>query len=170
MRRTSRKNSANLFERMKSLRTTMIGLTLALASLGLAKPPFLKVFLESYKVSPNSPLGKAKCLSCHLPPAPPKRSSYGLDVQAAMEAVHARMLTAEILKSVEKKDSDGDGFTNLEEIRAGTLPGDKASKPKKRGKSATAAKATAPSARLAILPFAALTLGVLRGRRSQKAA
>ncbi|RYG26867.1 hypothetical protein EON82_01655 [bacterium] len=121
---------------MRSFRTAAIGVCLAITTLGLAKPPFLKVFMEAYKISPNSPLGKAKCLSCHLPPAPPKRSNFGHDVQAAMEAVHARMLSPEILKAVEKKDSDGDGFNNLTEIRAGTLPNDKSSKPaKSRSKS-----------------------------------
>lgn len=114
---------------MTLLRLSTIGMFFVLFSLGFAKPPFMKVFLDAYKINPYSPLGKARCLSCHFPPAPPKRNSYGLDVQAAMEKVHARMLTAEILKSVEKKDSDGDGVNNGTEIRKGALPYDKSSKP-----------------------------------------
>ena len=145
----------------------MIGLTLALATLGLAKPPFLKVFMETYKIRPNSPLGKAKCLACHLPPAPPKRNSYGLDVQDAMESAHARMLTAEILKAVEKKDSDGDGFTNLEEIRAGTLPNDRKSKPAKRGKSTAATVEPSTLAAISMIPFAVLVLGSRSKRQTQ---
>jgi len=105
--------------------------TLALcATLCFAKPPFLKVFLATYHINPNSALGRAKCLTCHQPPAPPRRNPYGLDLQAALEAAHARMITPEMLRSIEKKDSDGDGFSNLAEIRAGTLPGDAHSKPK----------------------------------------
>lgn len=150
---------------MSTFRSTALGLTLALSSLGLAKPPFLKVFTDAYKVNPNGPLGKARCLSCHLSPAPPKLNAFGLDVQAAMKSAHARMLTAEILKKVEQKDSDGDGFPNGAEIHAGTLPNDKGSKPAKSKKSA--ALATDPSARLgiAMFPFAMLALG-RRGKSS----
>ncbi len=145
---------------MSIFRITVIGVLLAGASVGFAKPPFLKVFLDAYKISPNSPLGKTKCLSCHLSPAPPKRNSFGLDVQVAMERVHARMLTAEILKSVEKKDSDGDGFSNLAEIRAGTLPGDKSSKPAKSGSGKTASRKESDHSyfELALLPLALLCL------------
>ncbi len=35
------------------------------------------------------------------------------------------------LKAIEKLDSDKDGASNIVEIRAGTLPGDPTSKPKK---------------------------------------
>ena len=144
----------------------MIGLTLALSALGLTKPPFLKVFMDTYKVRPDSPLGKAKCLACHLPPAPPKRNSYGLDVQEAMESAHARMLTAEILKTVEKKDPDGDGFTNIEEIHAGTLPYDKKSKPAKRSKTAAANAEPSELAAISMVPFGMLVLGSRRKRRT----
>lgn len=147
---------------MRSFRSALVVVFLVLASLSFAKPPFLKVFMDTYKISPNSPLGKAKCLSCHLPPAPPKRNSYGLDVQAAMEKAHSRMLTAEILKAVEKKDSDGDGFSNLAEIRAGTLPDDKKSKPAK--KVALGFEASA----LLVLAFIPAAL-VGFGRRSRQA-
>lgn len=146
---------------MSLFRAIAIGILFAIASVGFAKPPFLKVLLDAYKIGPNSPLGKAKCLSCHLSPAPPKRNSFGLDVQAAMEKVHARMLTAEILKSVEKRDSDGDGFSNLTEIRAGTLPGDKSSKPAKPGirKTAFHDEKSHSFLEMGLLPLAFLCLG-----------
>jgi len=109
---------------------------LFVAAYALAKPPFWKVFVETYHINPNSAIGKAKCLTCHLPPAPPKRNPYGLQVQAALEAANARMVTPEMLHSIEKQDADADGFNNITEIRADSLPGDKTSKPhdKRRAK------------------------------------
>ncbi len=138
---------------MKTLPAAALGLALALPSLGLAKPPFLKVFVDAYKISPNSPLGKARCLACHAAPAPPGLNSYGLAVHSAMESAHSRKLTAEILKRAEKADSDGDGAANLAEIRAGNLPGDKKSKPT-RGKGGPSALVG-----LALVPLAALASG-----------
>ena len=102
-------------------------LVLVAASQCFAKPPFWKVFVDTYHINPNSAIGKARCLTCHAPP--PRRNAYGLEVQAALEAAHARMVTPEILRSIEKKDADGDGFTNIAEIKADSMPGDAKSKP-----------------------------------------
>jgi len=117
---------------LKLNRSAAISIFVLCAAFSAAKPPFLKVLLATYKVSPTSELGKSKCLACHQSPAPPNRNPYGLAVQKAMAAAHSRMVTAEILKSVEKLDSDGDGAANIEEIKANTLPGDPKSKPKKK--------------------------------------
>ena len=114
---------------MKLFRIIAIGLLMLSACASLAKPPFLKVFLSTYKIDPNSELGKARCQACHMPPAPPQRNSYGLQVQTQMEASHERMITPELLHLIEKKDADGDGVINLDEIKAGMLPGDSKSKP-----------------------------------------
>jgi hypothetical protein len=128
------------------LSTTRIVATaflLLIAATSFAKPPFLKVFVTTYKIKPTSALGKASCLACHQPPSPPRRNPYGLAVQSAMEAAHVRMLTPEILKSVEKKDSDNDGFSNLEEIKADKMPGDPKSKPEKPKKKTKAKRKSA---------------------------
>ena len=117
-------------------RTGLVVLCVLASSFGFAKPPFWKVFVETYHINPNSVIGKAKCLTCHLPPAPPKRNSYGLQVQEALEAAHERMVTPEMLHSIEKKDADGDGFTNITEIKADSLPGDATSKPVKKKRKA----------------------------------
>jgi uncharacterized membrane protein len=42
-------------------------------------------------------------------------------------------MTEEILRQAEKLDSDGDGYTNIEEISQGFLPGDPASHPSVHG-------------------------------------
>lgn len=57
------------------------------------------------------------CKICHE--AQPKLNTYGLDLQK----------NALNFESVEQIDSDGDSFTNLVEIKANTLPGDKNSAP-----------------------------------------
>lgn len=58
------------------------------------------------------------CKVCHE--AQPKLNTYGLDLQK-------NLLNFEI---IEQLDSDGDAFTNIVEIKANTLPGDKTSAPK----------------------------------------
>ncbi|MBS1716992.1 MAG: hypothetical protein JSS72_04600 [Armatimonadetes bacterium] len=110
-------------------RTAAISIFIVTAAISAAKPPFLKTFMETYKPKPDSLLAKSRCLICHMPPGPPIRNAFGRDVQAALRAAHERMVTPEILKSVELKDSDGDGVKNIDEIKAGTMPGDPKSKP-----------------------------------------
>ena len=159
---------------MNPFRIAAIFLFVSAACFAAAKPPFLKIFLATYKVDPNSDLGKARCLTCHLPPSPPKRNPYGLLVQKALEDAHGRIITPEMLKSIESKDADGDGFTNIQEIKAGTLPGNAQSKPKgkpkskpkakhKKGKSAMIDPQSAGGLAFFIVP--ALALGVVRRSR-----
>lgn len=59
------------------------------------------------------------CNVCHTQPTGGPRNSYG---QAYAAAGHS-------LAAIEPQDSDGDGFTNLQELQAGTLPGNPTSKP-----------------------------------------
>lgn len=95
-----------------------------------ARPAFMKVFMQTYKIRSSSKLGKAQCAICH----PSKTMTetlnpYGKDIQAAMKAKKAKMLTKDILQSVASMDSDKDGFRNIQEIKADTLPGDPKSHP-----------------------------------------
>ncbi len=57
------------------------------------------------------------CTLCHV--APPVRNSYG----AALKSANFDF------KAIEAADSDGDGFTNLQEITALTFPGNGADNP-----------------------------------------
>ncbi|RYG40771.1 hypothetical protein EON79_22010, partial [bacterium] len=86
-----------------------------------AEPAFLETLKATY-----SPKGEVTCNECHA--GPPKRNVYG---RAVSEAMIDGKVTAAVLHSLDAKDSDGDGATNLEEIKAGTLPGDPASHPVK---------------------------------------
>ena len=96
----------------------------------LAKPPFLKVFMATYNISPDSAIGKLRCLNCHLPPGPPNRNPYGLAVQHALEDAQQRMVTAEILQGIEKKD-DGDGVPFITKIKKDIPPAQPVPAPKK---------------------------------------
>lgn len=116
---------------MNLYRITAIALLLTTVTVGFSKPPFLKVFMSTYNIKPDSKLGKARCLICHQAPAPPIRNPYGKEVQAALRAANARMVTAEMLLSVEKLNT-GDGVTNISKIKSDFLPGDQKPKPVKK--------------------------------------
>jgi len=58
-----------------------------------------------------------KCATCH---------SQGTDLNAYGQDLHQFNL---VFKDIEALDSDGDTFSNLDEITAGTLPGDENSAP-----------------------------------------
>ena len=108
-----------------------IGL-MALSACAIAKPPFLKTFEATYKIKDTSNLHKASCTICHI--APPQLNPYGLDVKKQLETDKLPAVTPKVLKEVEKLDSDKDGFTNIQEIKADTLPGDPDSKPAEKKK------------------------------------
>ncbi len=111
--------------RMKLLATTILALGLMVGA--LATPKYFGTFRKTYPVPKESALMKAKCNTCHSQGT--QLNPYGKDVQKAMQAKKTKDLTAEILKSIEKVDSDKDGVSNGNEIKAGTLPGDPKSKP-----------------------------------------
>jgi uncharacterized membrane protein len=109
---------------------------LALGMLGVPQsafgmPPFRAVVTSTYAIKPGGTISKAveACVFCHVAGQVPKRNPYGRDLEAALKQAGGQDLTPTIIKSVENKDSDGDGFTNAAEIAADTLPGDPNSKP-----------------------------------------
>lgn len=79
------------------------------------------------------------CTLCHT--APPVRNDFGLQVEAALAPGMPRPLDIDAfaaalpaaLMAVEALDADGDGTANFDELQAGTLPGDAASKPGEGG-------------------------------------
>ena len=86
--------------------------------------------LESYPEIDGTKL--FNCTTCHTR-SKWLRNSYGFDLQEYLRGQYATQITAEEytqamivggMKAIENRDSDGDGFTNLEEFEAGTFPGD----------------------------------------------
>jgi len=102
-------------------------LLIATASSSEARPEFWQLFKNYYKVDASKPNGQATCKNCHS--EVPQRNSYGKALEPLVNASKDNMLTIEMLKQVEGTDSDGDGWTNGDEIKQGFLPGDPTSHP-----------------------------------------
>lgn len=110
---------------MKGKQIGLVGGLMLLAATAMALPPMGKVFQTTYKVGKDSALKKADCGVCHVGKKT-KLNPYGEDLKTALG--DSKTLTEEILKKVEDKDSDKDGVKNIDEIKAGKLPGDPKSK------------------------------------------
>ena len=114
------------------------GLALSLAAIGTthARPPGPMLLCETYPNSPICLAGTADCFVCHT--QPPDLNAFGTDIRAALgtptadDADYIARL-ASALAAIEALDSDGDGASNLEELLAGTAPGDGAVRPAEPG-------------------------------------
>ena len=82
-----------------------------------------KLFKKTYNPAANTALAKAKCAACHVR----KNGQGGLNPYGKL--LKGKPVTAASLNAIKNKDADGDTFTNIKEIKAGTLPGDPNSKP-----------------------------------------
>jgi hypothetical protein len=91
---------------------------LGFVSISFAEPAALDAFNAHY---PGKSYG---CSLCHTA-SPPSLNPYG----AALKSQGALPVTDGRLIAVEPLDSDGDGFSNIKEINASTLPGDSTSFP-----------------------------------------
>lgn len=114
---------------MTRLRTLFLTLAAAifLAGAALATLTWQKAFNDLYKPSPDSEIKKVKCALCHVDDKGKKGlNPYGKQLEKKKKA------EASSFKAVEKLDADNDKYTNIEEIKAGTLPGDPKSKPAKK--------------------------------------
>jgi len=100
-----------------------------------AQPNGPATFCEVYPEAPACAAGEVTCDTCHT--TPPSLNTYGADVSAALVPGDERPLSADdfhaglpdALVAVEGADSDGDGYTNLDEILAGSSPADASSAP-----------------------------------------
>lgn len=118
---------------MRKARTTVavVLATLLIGTAAFATAQWLKMFNDTYKPKAGTALATAKCVACHDRKGSTKLNPYG-------QSLKGKKIEAASLKSVEKMDADKDGVSNIQEIKAGTLPGDPKSKP--AGKAAKAKK------------------------------
>ena len=92
-----------------------------------ARPQYLTTFARTYSIT--SPLYKQRarlntCKVCHT--VTPARNPYG----AAFQRAHrSGVSVVQSFRNIQLRDSDGDGFTNVREIRAGKFPGRKSDHP-----------------------------------------
>jgi len=111
---------------MKKIRTIVLVVlaVLLISSAAFATMAWYKMFNETYKPKPGTALANAKCAICHTTPTAKagELNPYG-------KSLKGKPISAASLKSVENQDADKDGFSNIAEIKAGTLPGDPKSKP-----------------------------------------
>ena len=77
-----------------------------------AMPKFWVTFQQTDAVKIGTPIGQAKCVTCHVSAGPPNLNPYGTTVREALRFAKSEDVTPAILHSIEEKDADGDRFTN----------------------------------------------------------
>lgn len=102
---------------------------LALSFTGIlhAEPAFLSTLKDTYRWPTGTDAEKAGCNVCHA--GPPKRNDFGRAVEESWERTGGDTLTVAAIEAIQNDDTDGDGYTNAEELRQGFLPGDASSTP-----------------------------------------
>ena len=90
--------------------------------MAMAMGSFTKVFQDNYKIAKDSKLGKASCVVCHVSTKNLKLNAYGTDMAEAMKKASTKKVTPAVLKEIEKLDSNKNGKSNLEDIKADNLP------------------------------------------------
>ena len=118
-----------------------------LVSPAQSRPEYLSEFNSRYKTS-GSHLDT--CSTCHASSSPSRENlnPFGADFSAAHHDFGA----------IEGKDSDGDGFSNIDEIKAGTFPGDPNENPDKKPEPP---KKPAPTTTTRPFPFSLLPENLL---------
>jgi hypothetical protein len=103
---------------MKRITFALLGILGMTAVTAIEAYPFTSdgvLFNEEYKTTGTQ---LDNCMTCHRGKSA-KKNAYGSDYKKAGYTFEA----------IEESDSDGDGFSNIEEIGAGTFPGDPKSRP-----------------------------------------
>lgn len=97
---------------MMSRRIPFLLCLAALSPSAMAKPAFLALFEKTE----NPPTRIDRCFLCHRVEGQPMLNAYG-------QAVRVAGISAQGFESTLAGDADGDGVSNGDEIKAGTLPG-----------------------------------------------
>ncbi len=98
-----------------------------------AYPQFLPIVKTTYAVKTGGVIDAKRCGVCHADAAGGGAvNPYGKDVKTLLKTAATQTLTPELLHRLDERDSDGDGFANLDEFKADMLPGDAMSHPAKK--------------------------------------
>jgi uncharacterized membrane protein len=93
-----------------------------LPQLAWAKPDFMEQYFNRYKSSAG--IADKGCASCHVSNSDFKLNLYGKQLAQELHQANAKHLSEGILVRMDALDADGDGATNIEELKAGTDPTD----------------------------------------------
>lgn len=94
-----------------------------------SRPVAPALFCELYSSAPTCAGMPTSCDTCHL--GPPTVNDFGAEVRNGLSQYATAPFAdgdfdqylAQVLMEIEALDSDGDGFSNLDEIQSGTAPG-----------------------------------------------
>ncbi len=107
------------------MKRLFLALILALvAPFAMANGEYLEAFMSHYQIKEGSPLSEKSCGVCHISDSDFAFNPYGRDLKKTLADKASKIVTPEILASLESIDSDADGTLNGKEIAAGTFPGD----------------------------------------------
>lgn len=127
---------------------------LVLSNRAQARSEYLEVLPAAYPAYEKS-LTERSCAACHVSNEDFGLNLYGKQIAHELVAANTEDLSAGMLQKIETQDADGDGTTNIEEIKAGTDPGD----PKSGGKPGVTApppqaatESAAPPKKKSLLP------------------
>lgn len=129
-------NSISVRSSVASLRVSLFACVVLLGlfpGTAHAFPQFLPIVRTTYSVKAGGSIDKKSCGICHVDSAGGGAvNPYGKDVKSFLKAAKTQTLNAAVLHSFDARDSDGDGFANIDEFKADTLPGDATSHPNKK--------------------------------------
>lgn len=109
------------------LRTATVCLAALTTGMVHAEPAFLTTLKDTYRWPSGTDVEKASCNVCHA--GPPRRNDFGKAAEDSWDKVGGDTLTVAALEAIQNDDTDGDGYSNAEELRQGFLPGDASSTP-----------------------------------------
>lgn len=121
---------------IKKIHRAAIGISLSLlSSTAWSLPPAPTTFCQTYPDLPACVGGAVECAMCHT--TPPARNSFGDQLARELELPQGQprrpqdfeQPLSQALITIEQLDADGDGASNIEELRAGSSPSDATSQP-----------------------------------------
>jgi hypothetical protein len=147
---------------------SLAALLLSLTTSAWAKRSYFVALTTSYTLAATANVAKASCTLCHPGGDTSQFDQFGTDARKAMAGAG---MTAAAIAKLGLLDSDADGYTNDEELKADTLPNDATKTPAKvltvtrtaaltKAEDVAAALDKAPWIALGPTPLAQVRLGV----------